>query len=90
MTGAKPSPIQTPAGGQPLAMPVFLVSWAALEAALGLLVCPDKSDQIPTVISALRRLQPSIPPEKLLVQILSATAWLTSDDPPEPGEASMT
>jgi len=91
MTGAKPHHDKTQAGGPPPSTPVFLVSWAALEAGLSLLASPDKAGQIATVISALRRLQPSVPPEKLLVQILGATAWLTSDNAPDlAGEASMT
>lgn len=84
----------SPRTAPPPATPVFLMSWAALEAALSLLSSPDKAGQIPTVMSALRRLQPSVPPEKLLVQILSATAWLTADEHPLDGgpgeEASMT
>lgn len=75
---------------RPISSPVFLVSWASLEAGLGLLASPDRADRIPTIVSALRRLQPSLPPDKLLVQILSATAWLTSDEPSSVEEASMT
>ncbi|MDB5468882.1 MAG: hypothetical protein JWR84_442 [Caulobacter sp.] len=77
---------------QPISSPVFLVSWAALESGLSLLASPDRSAQISTVISALRRLQPSLAPDKLLVQILSATAWLTSDETSSSlsEEASMT
>lgn len=77
--------------GQPTSSPVFLVSWAALESGWSLLASPDRTSDIPTMISALRRLQPSLPPEKLLVQILSATAWLTSDETfsLESGGASM-
>jgi len=74
----------------PISSPVFLVSWTALESALTLLASPAKADRIGTVISALRKTQPSVPPEKLLVQILSATAWLTSDDTSSSdGEAPM-
>ena len=80
----------TPASDQPISSPVFLVSWASLETGLSLLASPDRTDRIPTIVSALRRLQPSLPPEKLLVQILSATAWLTSDEPSSAEEASMT
>lgn len=74
----------------PSSSPVFLVSWAALESGLSLLASPDRSGQISTIISALRRLQPSLPPEKLLVQILSATAWLTADEASFSEEAAMT
>ena len=66
--------------GQPNSSPVFLVSWAALESTWSLLASPHRAADIPTMISSLRRLQPSLPPEKLLVQLLSATAWLTSDE----------
>ncbi len=95
MSGAKPrSEIQTdPAAKPTLSTPVFLVSWDALENGLILLANPDRADQVATVVSALRRLQSSTPADKLLVQILGATAWLTSDEPLEPwesGEASMT
>lgn len=62
--------------GQPGASPVFLVSWAALESTWSLLASPHRAADIPTTIAALRRL----PPEKLLVQMLSATAWLTSEE----------
>lgn len=75
---------------QPISSPVFLVSWASLESGLSLLASPDRADQIPVIVSALRRLQSSLPPEKLLVQILSATAWLTCDEPSSIGEGSMT
>ena len=75
---------------QPISSPVFLVSWASLETGLSLLASPDRAGEIPTIVSALRRLQPSLPPEKLLVQILSATAWLTSDDTSSVEEGSMT
>lgn len=75
---------------QPISSPVFLVSWASLETGLSLLASPDRAAEIPTIVSALRRLQPSLPPEKLLVQILSATAWLTSDETSSVEEASMT
>ena len=75
---------------QPISSPVFLVSWASLETALSLLASPDRAEQISTIVSALRRLQPSLPPEKLLVQILSATAWLTCDETSSDEEASMT
>jgi hypothetical protein len=99
MTGAKPprNRIQPDAAEEainpPPSTPVFLVSWAGLEMGLNLLANPDRADQVQTVVSALRRLQPSAPADKLLVQILGATAWLTSDEPLEPsvaGEASMT
>ncbi|HYE45360.1 MAG TPA: hypothetical protein VEA44_06255 [Caulobacter sp.] len=77
--------------GRTSAAPVFLVSWTALESALSLLASPDKADNIPTVVSALRKTQGSAAPDKLLLQILSATAWLTSDEScPPAGEASMT
>lgn len=79
-----------PLSDQPVSSPVFLVSWASLEAGLGLLASPDRAGEIPTIVSALRRLQPSLPPDKLLVQILSATAWLTCDEPSLSEEASMT
>ena len=75
---------------QPISSPVFLVSWASLETGLSLLASPDRAGEIPTILSALRRLQPSLPPEKLLVQILSATAWLTSDETSSVEEGSMT
>ena len=75
---------------QPISSPVFLVSWASLETGLSLLASPDRAGDIPTIVSALRRLQPSLPPEKLLVQILSATAWLTSDETSSVEEGSMT
>ena len=75
---------------QPISSPVFLVSWASLETGLSLLASPDRAGEIPTIVSALRRLQPSLPPEKLLVQILSATAWLTSDETSSVEEGSMT
>lgn len=89
MTSDKSRP-GNPKTARPSSTPVFLMSWSALETALALLASPDKAAQIPIVISALRRLQSSVPPEKLLVQILSATAWLTADDSSEPEEASMT
>ncbi len=75
--------------GQPISSPVFLVSWAALESTWSLLASPHRAADIPTLISALRRLQPSLPPQELLVQILSATAWLTSDETflPDSGRA---
>ncbi|MDO9338569.1 MAG: hypothetical protein Q7T61_19415 [Caulobacter sp.] len=78
--------------GQPISSPVFLVSWASLESGWSLLSSPDRASDIPTMVSALRRLQPTLSPDKLLVQILSATAWLTSDATSlaESGEASMT
>lgn len=69
--------------GQPGASPVFLVSWSALESTLSLLASPHRAADIPTTISALRRL----PPEKLLVQMLSATAWLTSEETSSPDSA---
>lgn len=77
--------------GQPISSPVFLVSWAALESTWSLLASPHRAADIPTLISSLRRLQPSLPPEKLLVQILSATAWLTSDETflPDSGPVSV-
>jgi hypothetical protein len=77
--------------GQAISSPVFLVSWAALESTWSLLASPHRAADIPTLIAALRRLQPSLPPEKLLVQILSATAWLTSDETflPDSGPVSV-
>lgn len=89
MTEAEDRPIQAAEGPPDRSTPVFLVSWEALEQGLCLLANPERASQAPVLVSALRRMQGSVPPDKLLMQILGATAWLTADGPPD-GEASMT
>ena len=66
--------------------PMFLVSWAALEDALTLLAAtPELLRLVPETVSALRNSQiEGEPPNRLLLRILSATAFL-SDPHASPG-----
>jgi hypothetical protein len=59
--------------------PYFLIHWQDLEAAWRMLAAPGKQDEIVETLKAVQSLSLSNGSEKIVFNIIAATAWLTDD-----------
>ncbi|WKL58317.1 hypothetical protein Q1W73_04875 [Asticcacaulis sp. ZE23SCel15] len=59
--------------------PYFLIHWQDLEGAWRMLAAPDKQDEIVETLKAVQSLSLSNGSEKIVFNIIAATAWLTDD-----------
>lgn len=59
----------------------LIITYQELEMAWRMLASPEKLDQITDTLDSVRQLNRSYGPEKAIFTMVSATAWLTQDEP---------
>ncbi|WP_235075795.1 hypothetical protein [Asticcacaulis sp. AC460] len=59
----------------------LIITYQELEMAWRMLASPEKLDQITDTLNSVRQLNQSYGPEKAIFTMVSATAWLTQDEP---------
>ncbi len=58
----------------------LIISFQELEMAWRMLAAPDKQAHIEDALAAIQRLNINYGPQKAVFNMISATAWLTSDN----------